>query len=86
MTPDADFSQIPPFNEQENIQHISSDIAVLLKDWVEDARRPASLAREELPIDLLDRIVTKYLEELDPGRKETRTMFEDVKRQLRRYW
>ncbi|KAH8120271.1 nucleoporin [Phellopilus nigrolimitatus] len=80
-------SQVPPFNDQENIQMISSDIAVLLKDWVEEARRPQSpLARGDFPVDLLDRTITKYIEELKPDRKETKGIFEDVKRQLRRYW
>ncbi|THH08723.1 hypothetical protein EW145_g2498 [Phellinidium pouzarii] len=80
-------SQVPPFNDQENIQMISSDIAVLLKDWVGDARRPQSpLARGDFPVEVIDRTVTKYLEELRPDRKETRINFEDVKQQLRQYW
>lgn len=79
--------QIPPFNDQENVQTISSDIAILLKDWVEDAKRPQSpLSRGDFPVDLLDRTITKYLEELRPDRKETQAIFEDLKRQLRRYW
>ncbi|KAI5123612.1 hypothetical protein M0805_003428 [Coniferiporia weirii] len=80
-------SQIPPFNDQENIQMISSDIAVLLKDWIEDARRPQSpLARGDFPVDPIDRAITKYLEELRPDRRETREMFEDVKKKLQRHW
>lgn len=79
--------KVPPFNDQDNIQTISSDIAVLLKDWVEDARRPqSSFSGGDLPIDLLDRTIAKYMEELAPDRRETKSIFEDVKRQLRRYW
>jgi len=80
-------AQVPPFNEQENVQAISSDIAVLLKDWVDDARNPQTLASQgDFPVDLLDRTIGKYLEELSPDRRESRSIFEDVKRQLRRYW
>jgi len=80
-------SQVPPFNDQENVQAISSDIAVLLKDWVDDAKSPgSSSARMDIPVDLLDRTIAKYLDELQPDRRETRGIFEDVKRQLRRYW
>ena len=79
--------QIPPFNDQENVQAISSDIAVLLKDWVDEARRPqTSLSRTDIPVDLIDRTISKYLEELRPDRRETKCVFEDVQRQLRRYW
>ena len=31
--------QIPPFNQQQNVQAISCDIAVLLSDWLEEAKR-----------------------------------------------
>ena len=78
--------KIPPFNDQENIQLISTDIAILLKDWVEDARRSASLERQNMPVELLERTIAKYLEELSPSRKDTKVTFEDVRRQLRRYW
>ena len=66
---------------------ISSDIAVLLKDWVEDAKRPqSSLSPGDLPVDLLDRTIAKYIDELSADKKETKALFEDVKLQLRRYW
>lgn len=66
---------------------ISSDIAVLLKDWVEDAKRPqSSLSQGDLPVDLLDRTIAKYIDELSADKKETKALFEDVKLQLRRYW
>jgi len=80
-------SQIPPFNEQANVQAISSDIAVLLTDWVEEAKRPQSAtARAEFPVYRIDTAVDQYLEELDPSRVETKAAYENIKRQLRRNW
>ncbi|KAL6309880.1 nucleoporin [Sparassis latifolia] len=80
-------SQIPPFNDQANVQAISSDIAVLLTDWVEEAIRPTSLAaRDEFPVFRVDQAVDQYLAELEPRRTETKAAYENVKRQLRRNW
>ena len=78
--------QVPPFNTQENVQLLSSEIAVLLKDWVEEARRPQSSQTEELPVGLVDSAITKYIQELRPDRRDTLVIFEDVRRQLQRYW
>ena len=79
--------QIPPFNDQANVQTVSSDIAILLTDWLEDLRRPQSLAsRGEFPVYRIDQAVEQYLAELEPTRTETRTLYEAVKRQLRRNW
>jgi len=82
-------SQIPPFNEQPNVQAISSDIAVLLSDWLEEARRPpqsSSVGRGEFPVGRIDMAVDQYLGELENGRNETKAVFEGVKRGLRRNW
>ncbi|EMD42139.1 hypothetical protein CERSUDRAFT_90739 [Gelatoporia subvermispora B] len=80
-------SQIPPFNEQANVQAISSDIAVLLSDWLEEAKRPQSVAaKSEFPVFRIDQTVDQYLAELEPSRTETKATYEDVKRQLRRNW
>ncbi|OSD03533.1 nucleoporin [Trametes coccinea BRFM310] len=80
-------SQVPPFNEQANVQAISSDIAVLLTDWIEAAKRPQSAAsREEFPVFRIDQAVDQYLAELEPGRTETKAAYESIKRQLRRHW
>ncbi|KAI0662717.1 nucleoporin [Cubamyces menziesii] len=80
-------SQVPPFNEQANVQAISSDIAVLLTDWIEDAKRPQSAAsRGEFPVFRIDQAVEQYLAELEPGRTETKAAYESIKRQLRRHW
>ena len=79
--------QIPPFNDQANVQAVSSDIAVLLTDWLEDVRRPQSLAsRGEFPVYRIDQAVDQYLAELGPGQTETKNTYEAVKRQLRRNW
>ncbi|CAL1695590.1 unnamed protein product [Somion occarium] len=80
-------SQIPPFNAQANVQHVSSDIAVLLNDWLEDVKRPqSSAARAEFPVYRIDQALDQYLSELEPSRQETKSLYEGVKRQLRRYW
>ena len=54
---------------------------------MEDASRSQSaMTREDFPADLLDRTVTKYIEELTPDRKETKAVYEEIKRSLRQYW
>jgi nuclear pore complex protein Nup155 len=80
-------SQIPPFNDQVNVQTVSSDIAVLLSDWLDEAKRPqSSVARGEFPVGRIDVAIDQYLLELQPGRAETKAMYESVKRGLRRNW
>lgn len=80
-------SQVPPFNEQANVQAISSDIAVLLTDWIDEAKRPQSAAaRGDFPVFRIDQAVEQYLAELEPGRTETKAAYEAIKRQLRRHW
>ena len=58
----------------------------MLKDWVEGRRSQSALTGADVPIDLLDRAIAKYVEELAPDRRDTKETFEDVKRQLRRNW
>ncbi|PCH33730.1 nucleoporin [Wolfiporia cocos MD-104 SS10] len=80
-------AQVPPFNEQANVQATSSDIAVLLNDWVEEAKRPQStVARDDFPVYRIDKAVEKYLKELEAPRRETRSIYENIKRQLPRHW
>ncbi|RDB29219.1 hypothetical protein Hypma_015604 [Hypsizygus marmoreus] len=80
-------SQVPPFNDQGNVQSISSDIAVLLSDWLEEAKRPqSSVGRGEFPVGRIDHAVDQYLAELEAGRTETKALYESIKRQLRRNW
>ncbi|KIL70918.1 hypothetical protein M378DRAFT_95691 [Amanita muscaria Koide BX008] len=80
-------SQVPPFNDQDNVQTISSDIAVLLLDWLEEAKRSqSSIRRGEFPAGRIDSAIGQYLIELAPNRAETRRIYEDIKRQLRRHW
>ena len=78
--------QVPPFNDQANVQAMSSDISILLADWLEQAKRPQSPAAKDFPAGQVDMAVDQYLAELEPHRTETRTRYEDVKRQLRRNW
>ncbi|KAK7694765.1 hypothetical protein QCA50_001953 [Cerrena zonata] len=80
-------SQIPPFNEQSNVQQVSSDIAVLITDWLEEVRRPQSPAsRMEFPVYRIDQAVDQYLSELESNRLDTKSQYENIKRQLRRNW
>ncbi|KAI5836199.1 nucleoporin-domain-containing protein [Schizophyllum commune Tattone D] len=81
-------SQIPPFNTQDNVQTVSSDIAVLLNAWIQEARRPQpnAQARGEVPVARLDEVVEQYLREVAPDRTATRQLYEEVRRQLRRSW
>ncbi|KAJ8083919.1 hypothetical protein PM082_002686 [Marasmius tenuissimus] len=77
-------SHLPPFNSQANVQSLSSDIAILLTDWMEEARRPNSPASREIPVTQLDAAVDQYLAESNSA--ETKAAYEAVKRQLRRNW
>ncbi|KAJ7125656.1 nucleoporin [Mycena crocata] len=82
-------SHVPPFNDQTNVQAISSDIAILLSDWIEDAKRPQSSTGrrvDEFPVSRIDHAVDQYLVELEATRTETKEKFENIKRQLRRNW
>ncbi|KAF9455109.1 nucleoporin [Macrolepiota fuliginosa MF-IS2] len=80
-------SQIPPFNDQANVQAISSDIAVLLNDWLEEALRPqSSISTAEFPVGRIDSTIDHYLSELEPSRSETKKVYENIKRQLRHNW
>ena len=69
------------------MQAISSDIAILLSDWLEEAKRPNSSSdRGELPVSRIDFAVNQYINELDSDRVESKKRYEAVKRELRRNW
>lgn len=66
---------------------MSSDIAVLLTDWLDDVRRPQSAAsRGDFPVYRIDQAIEQYLSELEANRTETKAAYEAVKRQIRRDW
>ncbi|KAG2159777.1 nucleoporin [Suillus bovinus] len=80
-------SQIPPFNTQSGVQVVSADIAILLNDWLEEAKRPqSSVPRGEFPVGRIDLAVGQYLTELGANQAETKAIYEGIKRQLRRNW
>ncbi|CAA7258664.1 unnamed protein product [Cyclocybe aegerita] len=80
-------SQVPPFNDQANVQAISSEIAILITDWLAEATRPqATVLRAEFPVGRVDAAIDQYVSELQPGRTEAKGLYEAAKRQLRRYW
>jgi len=77
-------SQVPPFNKQEAVQFLSSDIAVLIADWLDAAMRPQSrISRSEFPANLLDDAVSQYIRELDPQKLDTRKLYEDLRTRIR---
>ncbi|KAJ7225588.1 nucleoporin [Mycena pura] len=81
--------QVPPFNDQKNVQAVSSDIAVLLADWIEAAKRPeASTGRrvDDFPVARIHSYVEEYVAELEPSRTETKKTFDNIIRELRRHW
>lgn len=79
--------QVPPFNDQANVQTISSEIAVLLTDWIAESTRPQAKAlRLEFPVARMDSAIDHYVSELEPSRTETRALYENAKRELRKYW
>jgi nuclear pore complex protein Nup155 len=87
ISPTTVLAQIPPFNDQANVQIVSSDISVLLFDWLEAAeRQQMSIAKSEFPVGRIDAAVDQYLTELEPARVETRQLYETVKRRLRKNW
>jgi nuclear pore complex protein Nup155 len=67
---------------------VSSDIAVLLNDWLEEAKRPqSSIGRGEFPVGKIDVAVDLYMKELNVVETpETKAIYEGVKRGLRRNW
>lgn len=70
---------------QEAVQFLSSDIAVLISDWFDEAIRPQSgIMRGEFPANLLDEAVNQYLRELEPDRIETRQLYETLRVRIRR--
>jgi nuclear pore complex protein Nup155 len=80
--------EIPPFNDQENIQAVSADIAVLLNDWLEEAKRAqSSIRQEELPVGRIDAAVDQYMKELNVTQMpDTMAIYEGIRRNLRRSW
>lgn len=80
-------SQVPPFNDQANVQTISSEIAVLIADWIAEATRPQAKAlRVEFPVARMDSAIDHYISELEPSRTEARALYENAKKELRRNW
>ncbi|KAF8905503.1 nucleoporin [Gymnopilus junonius] len=80
-------SQVPPFHTQDNVQAISTEIAVLLTDWLSAATRPQEhVLHAEFPVARVDAAIQQYLLELNANRTEIKALYENAKRQLRQYW
>jgi len=79
--------QVPPFNNQANVQFVSSDIAILLHDWITEALRPQSTSsNHDFPVGLVDSIVDTYIKELLPSNKRTMELYTAVKSLIRQNW
>ena len=79
--------QVPPFNNQANVQFVSSDIAILLHDWVTEALRPQSTSsKHEFPVGLVDSTVDTYIRELLPSNTRTLELYSAVKNLIRQNW
>jgi nuclear pore complex protein Nup155 len=62
-------------------------MAILLSDWLEEAKRPnSSVGRGEFPVSRIDSAIDQYIAELHADRVDTKAKYESVKRQLRRNW
>lgn len=69
------------------MQAVSSEIAVLITDWITESTRPqANALRVEFPVARVDSACDQYLSELEPSQTETKVLYENAKRQLRKYW
>src|SRR5258706_2908784 len=79
--------QVPPFNNQANVQFVSSDIAIPLHDWVTEALRPQStFSKHEFPVGLVDSTVDTYIRELLPSNTRTLELYSAVKNLIRQNW
>ena len=60
---------------------------MLITDWIAESIRPqANALRAEFPVARVDLACDQYLSELEATRTETKGLYENAKRQLRKYW
>ena len=79
--------QVPPFNTQQHVQWVSSDIAVLLSDWLDEVIRPhSSIPRREFPANVVDESVDQYLRELVASQDDTKRLYKEIKVKLRQHF
>jgi nuclear pore complex protein Nup155 len=64
---------------------LSAAICVLFQDWLETEKRTPG---EYFPADRIDTAVELYLRELEMGdtQRVTREGYEQIRRELRRFW
>jgi nuclear pore complex protein Nup155 len=75
--------KVPPYNVQENVQALSADLSVILKDWLDAVTGPRpTLKRSEFPADPVIRVVDAMLKELSPT-NESRSTYEVLKTRIR---
>jgi nuclear pore complex protein Nup155 len=66
-----------------NVQALSTDIAILLLDWLNDATSSRS-SRSEFPVGPIIRLVDSLLKETAPSNTECRKALEEIKLRLQK--
>ena len=79
--------QVPQFNNQANVQFVSSDCATLLHNWVTEALHPRStFSKHEFLVGLVDGTVDTHIRELLPSNTRTLVLYTAVKNLKRQNW
>ena len=79
--------QVPPFNNQANVQLIPSDTVTLLHDWVTEALcLQSTFSKHEFLVGLLDSTVNTYIRELLPSNMRTLELYTAVNNLIRQNW
>ncbi|KAG8827238.1 hypothetical protein FRC19_004757 [Serendipita sp. 401] len=81
-------SQVVPFNTRKAIQHLSADIALFLRDWVQDLiRRRSPQSSRDFPADLVDSSIDKYISELSgENAVGTEAIYKEVRSLVRQHF
>jgi len=75
-------SRVPPYHTTVNIQALSTDIAILLKDWLNDATASRS-TRDDFPTASVVRVLDSLVKDLSPSNSEGRKVYEEIKQRLK---
>jgi hypothetical protein len=64
-----------------NIQALSTDIAILLRDWLNESTASRT-SRGEFPVTSISRVIDRLLKEVSPSNAEGRKVYEEIKLRL----